>query len=452
MAATDTKIARLRQDVDNLKRASSSGRGMTDDVRRYGVRGDGITDDTVALRRWLASSSKHLTLPPWNYRISAALSTAVTGRQITAHGATIIASTVGQRCLEVTGAGTRIEGLGLNGQNRAPTGILITAEDCEIADGCEIENMKALTGNGLGIQAVTKGGVWIHHNKIHHIDSVGNSAWGDGPGASRAVLLQAIGGALADNIIEHNVIHDIVGEEGDGIHISTFDGSASVANQFPFPQSRTTVRDNTITDVNRRAIKVQASGTRVERNHYRHTATVALEDSQPLIDVIRSDDVTVQDNVLDARYFTGIKATGVYEGTTLTRPVTNFTCKRNRITAAPNVGDSNYGIGLDYVTFSEVADNIIYNGSTGVWVTNSSTDSVVRDNTLRGERAAGAGDTPRTGIFVQSTCTRIATDNNYGYAGGVGYLVANQSTAGRSVGNWRPRGRGVTGDPTGNLP
>jgi len=254
----------------------------------YGVVGDGVANDSTGLQNWLNAGG--VRLPPGTYLVNTGLTLTGDNRNLYADNATLIAGTTEMVVLTITGNRHRVS-VAIDGKNKASYGIKSSGAGGTI-EKCRVENIYSATNTARGIEVTTAGGAIIRNNTINNVVSVGNATRGDGPGFARAILLYTLTAATARSMIEENIIDNISGEEGDAIAVLAFDG---VAN--PFLSAKATVRNNEISNVSRRFIKIQGSDVRVLGNVCTHDGVVPANPSTA-IDLIQSDNVTVMGNTV----------------------------------------------------------------------------------------------------------------------------------------------------------
>jgi hypothetical protein len=216
----------------------------------YYARGDGVTDDTAALQAWLTAGGVRLT--NGTFRIVNGLTLAGNDRQFVTDNAKILADGENITALTATGNNATIR-TDIDGNNKAAYGLKVTGAGAVVENG-RYENFYSTTRSARGIDATTTGGITVRNNVIRNVVSVGDTTRGNGPGLSRAIVLHARSSATTNSIISGNSIENILGEEGDAIHVLFSD---RVSN--PFRSALLTISDNEIRNVSRRFIKVQAS-------------------------------------------------------------------------------------------------------------------------------------------------------------------------------------------------
>lgn len=404
--ATDTAVAGLLESGEQTAPilAAKVDRGaLYVEAADYGAVGDGVTDDTAALQAWLDAPGPVRRLHDGIYRITGTLTSTEPGRRIICDGATILAGDgAASPMLTVTGAGSDIRA-DLDGGEVTNRGLDVTAPGVRITDGT-YQRFGSDTSFATAIRVETLGGVTIRGNRITTITSTGDSTIGNTNGAARAITLTGGGGDATDpSYITDNIIDGVRGEEGDAIHLAF--------GADPSTQGKVWVRDNIISNVSRRAIKIQASDVDVRGNTYRHTDP-APANASALIDVQYSDDVTVEDNDLDATYFMGIQVTG-----RTTDLCERIRVNRNRITGSA----TGTGIPITYTRDLTVVGNQVKDGLAGITI-GASHRVTVSENTMTGGGAAGS-----FAISVSASCTEVTARGNTGYDGPRAAVVSNAS-------------------------
>ena len=175
-------------------------------------------NDTVVLQAWLSFGGRLLLTG--NCGFGGPLTASVSGTKIISGGGRMVwtGTYYALDGLTLTGYGISMHGVEIDGADLLGKGVLVTGAGCAVA-GNHIHNMRSTTGTSTGIHATSRTGGRIANNHVHHIHSVGNTTTGDANGAARAVLVQGTEDLLAPYDIDDNDIHDITGEEGDGIQI-----------------------------------------------------------------------------------------------------------------------------------------------------------------------------------------------------------------------------------------
>ena len=375
-------------------------------VKDFGAVGDGVTDDTAAINAAFTSSAKAVQFPAGTYKISAAIVSAATSRDITGNGATLVAATSNQVMLDITGNNTTVRGLRINGNSLGRIGVQIVAAGCTV-EGCEIFDLAATVNQTVGIAAETLAGVRIVNNTVRNLTATGNSTLGDGPGACRAIQLYGQGAATAGSVISGNIIDDIFGEEGDAIQTLFFTGT------YPFFDGMCEISGNTINNFNRRGIKIQSSKTLVCGNVVTNDLSAAeMPNYSSCISLIASDGCNITNNIISAEN----KLVGIY----VAGSVTNGTVKNNLIgnnTVRAPIDD--VGLFADYAENCVWTNNVVVGGSNGMSIGNSTNCAIVSLITMDG--------TVGTDVNITATNTAIVVKNTVALNGTRGYVITNNA-------------------------
>jgi Periplasmic copper-binding protein (NosD) len=321
----------------------------------YNARGDGVTDDTDALQAWLTAGG--VRLADGTFRIVRGLTLAGNDRQLYTDNAKILADRRNITALTATGNNANIR-VHIDGNNKAAYGLKVTGAGAVVENG-RYENLRS-TRSARGIDATTTGGITVRNNVVRNVVSVGDGIRGNGPGLSRAIGLNARAAAAAGSIIAGNSIENILGEEGDAIHVLFSDRASN-----PFNSGKTTISDNEIRNVSRRFIKVQASDVAVERNKLHFDLTTPPAHPGSAIAVIRSEFVTVTGNEINPNLIGGgISVTGSAQA-----PLRGIDIQNN-VVRQKDSKDS-VSIYLEWTTSPTVRNNVVYGGGPAVAIGSS---------------------------------------------------------------------------------
>ncbi|MCU1568612.1 MAG: hypothetical protein JWQ56_3549 [Pseudarthrobacter sp.] len=330
----------------------------------YNAKGDGVSDDTAALQAWLNAGG--VRLANGTYRVVRGLILAGNDRRFYTDNARILADALDITVLTATGKNASIRA-DIDGNHKAAYGLKVTGAGAVVENG-RYENFWSATQSARGIDATTSGGIIIRDNVIRNVESVGDETRGNGPGLSRGIGLNAKVPASAKSLITGNHIENITGEEGDAIHVLFFDGRSDCFNS-----GNVTISDNTIRNVSRRFIKIQASNVAVLRNRLDFDLTRLPANPSSAIDVIRSEYVKVIGNEINPNLLrNGIAVNGAS-----TRRLRGIDIRDNVL--RQNEDKTVAGIYLKWTTSPIVQSNSVYGGGVDVLL-GSSNNAVVRDN------------------------------------------------------------------------
>lgn len=356
----------------------------------HGAVGDGVTDDTAALNAAIAALSDGATLwiPGGTFLITDTLTITHNDVQVRGYGTILAGASIGMLLIE--GDRVILDGVTVDGSQVAWRGLWVTGDGVRIT-GCEIRGFHSTTQGVSAIWCVTRGGVTVEGCRIHDCYSLGNATTGDSNGGSRAIFVSAPQAASMPSSIRGNTISEIVGEEGDAIHVI-------FGTTPPFLSSHTTVEGNTVEGVSRRGIKVQASDTIVRGNSYRET--FAPTNPSSAINVISSARTVVEGNIIYSPSMTGISFGGV-----MNRDNNGAVIRGNTIRGAD---DGNYGDGAVSLAYCEngvIEDNMIHGHAFGIAVV-SGGSNVIRRNIISGDSRT------RECIIIQQSAPGCVVDGN----------------------------------------
>lgn len=335
----------------------------------FNAKGDGVTDDTDALQAWLTAGG--VRLANGSYRVVKGLTLAGDHRSFYTENAKIIADGVNIAALTVTGAQANIRAH-IDGNNKAAYGLKITGPGSVVEDG-RYENFRSETGSARGIDAATSGGVVIRNNVVRNVFSVGDSTGGNENGLARGIGLNSRVPATAKSSISGNQIVDIGGEEGDAIQVLFSDGHSN-----PYSSGKVTISDNTIRNVSRRFVKVQASNVVVKGNTLRFDLLKPPANPSSAIAVIQSTNVKVVGNEINPNLIGG----GIVVNGTPAAPLRGIEIRDNTLRQVDT--KTSVSIFLTWTISPAVRNNSIYGGggrSTGGVVISSSKNALVQGNT-----------------------------------------------------------------------
>jgi hypothetical protein len=232
----------------------------------FGAKCDGATDDTEAIQRSFASAPvirpkdgicmiRDLILPE--------------SRQILGDNATFLnvdldATALYQYSLLTLNSKSVVKNLRLDGRSRSVIGMEIAPSATGVKISCcQIENLKGNAGSpvyGVWIRA-GDADITVSDSTIRHLSGGSDGVIGNSIGANRGIL---ISGEVSNTLIERCIIDDIGdAEDGDAIQVQST-GLNPYPN--PYPPSYVTIRNCTLTEFQKRAVKLQSSNVTVEGN------------------------------------------------------------------------------------------------------------------------------------------------------------------------------------------
>ena len=276
----------------------------------YGAIGDGVTDDSVAFNAMLSSDYTSFFIPDKTYFFNTELIIDRNNIKISGYGELLFGVTDGTG-ITVTGDNNTLS-INVNGDDKLRAGITIEGAN-NVVDGCSVKNMYSESQMSWGITTNQNGKTIIKNNIIDTVNSLGNETFADSNGASRGVRVLGIDTNNGYTVIENNDISNIIGEEGDAIHLISTD----------FAEMEVTVKNNTINNFSRRGLKIQCSKTSVLNNTIE---TYDLyEGSVRCVDVQYSNDTLIDGNTFNIGNIAALGVTGSADSHAKNTTVTNNT-------------------------------------------------------------------------------------------------------------------------------
>lgn len=393
-----------------------------------GTVGTGGTDTAVVqLALTTAASAKvPLYLLGKTYLIDATISTPLAGAEIIGPGTIKVINNTLARGLHFTGDYAKVTGVNFDGNNLCRYGIQ--------SDGA---NFTAMFNTVKSITALaTTGAFGIYHNSpgggisrivandIRDVTATNNAVLGDGVGSARGIAVGLVTDAQAVLVTE-NTVHNIRGEDGDGITVQYTGGSVVKANGI--------IARNTISDCDRRYIKTQVHSVVVDSNLCRQLGALPASPSAAISCQGGNDNWIVRNDV-DAQGFvfgcdvgsSGTNVTGskVY-GNTFRGGIANV------------AGSATYGIVFYNGVDTEVRDNIVINFTRWILSSNNSGFAVEQNRwQLAGGTTRGRGFyTAGTNSFGRITRNSargvgIGTQHFIGWDGSESIIADNDNQCG----------------------
>ena len=317
----------------------------------YGGVNDGTTDNYESFIDMINSDNDSFYIPEGVYYISKPVDINRSNIKIVSDGVLKIDS-LESIALSIKGDNNEIS-VNIDGNLNSRIGIQNNGYD-NIIKNCSIINMKSYENLSAGINSEQKGLTIIENNFIKNIISVGNNVKGDDNGASRGVRISGLGTNDGLTLIHNNKIVDILGEEGDAVHLIAPGKEVMEVD----------IRNNNIIHFTRRAIKMQCSKVKAYFNvisSHRDYSTL-----ERVIDVQYVDDCEIVGNTIDTTYVSFLGLQGYEDNYAM-----NNIVRDNIITLNGNKG-------LGYINYTEgfIFKNNIIKKSGVLIVTRSNKASV----------------------------------------------------------------------------
>lgn len=283
-----------------VKRVAPSG---VFEVSWFGAKGDGVTDDTEALKsalRWprVALSANKEYLISSQITINAITETAIIGR-----GATIKTNSEITSVIHINSDSVLIDGLNIMGESLAQRGVSIVGNRVDIKS-CVISNLlgRELSSSGISVTTTIDGGpvkITVDSCEISEISAPYDGTNGSGYGSSRGIFISMLANSAGEGaVITDNVIYNILGREGDGIHVITD------LEDSTFSESKSVISGNRVSDCNRRHIKIQSGEVSCLNNITKDTFLESdTPNSNASIGIISSSKCIVSGNRVEAYNF-----------------------------------------------------------------------------------------------------------------------------------------------------
>jgi hypothetical protein len=223
----------------------------------FGAKCDGVTNDTEAIQRAFDSAS--IIRPKDGICLIRELDLKES-RQIIGDNATFLnfdldAADLRQYSLLTLHSHSTVKNLRLDGRSKSVIGMEIApgATDVDISC-CHIENFQGNANSPVyGLWMRGNGNIKVSDSVIRHLSGGSDGIIGNQIGANRGILME---GTMSNTLIERCTIDDIGDvEDGDAIQVSS--------DKQP---SYVTIRNCTLTEFKKRAIKLQSSNATVEGN------------------------------------------------------------------------------------------------------------------------------------------------------------------------------------------
>lgn len=372
----------------------------------YGAIGDGVTDDTDALQQFLDDGN--VVFDGGRYRITKGLVMTRDHVTLEGNGTTLLPSrddTTPITALTINGDHATVKNFIIDGQHTdltsAINGVGYVTEGIRVnGDHATIENnvLQNLFSpqDTRTIRVDGYGGYTITGNTIRNVGTT--LIWGDprvvgeNP-VSRGIQFNFLGDAQTWSTVSNNAIRNIVGSGSAGIAILNHHGS------FPHDTGFVDIIGNTITNVERRGIKIQAEYCNIKNNTIMDYNQARSEYAAPDIDIQNVSNIHVSGNNISGAKSDAIHAVGssVDGGCERIEIVDNvITMKRD---------SERTGIYMDYTTLFTIHGNVVTGGLHGIRV-GAVSFGAISNNTMLAQH--------QSGVAIRSTSNnqRLTIVNN----------------------------------------
>ncbi|EGU0147634.1 hypothetical protein JFQ72_001794 [Vibrio parahaemolyticus] len=374
-------------------------------IKAWGAKG-AYHDDTASINAAFNSGLTPMIVPDERFGISSTLTVIPDNVYIFGSGDCMIKPlNTMSTMLSLEGENQSVIGLGLDGDLKSPIGINVTKDGFSVCKN-RIKNLYGTTGGCLGVSVSALGKGNVENNIIDNLDAINDSSLGNAVGAVRAISIFATESSRTGRVIvSGNQISNILGEEGDAIHVAT-------TSPIPYGDGLADIYGNVIQRCTRRAIKVQSGNCKVYRNVYIHDLS---ESESPnfaaAVEIIGSEYVAVYNNDLDG--ISGYAVSVIGSG----HKLKGISVYNNGLTAGySRLGDPDWPKGtqiacrMEDTTGANVSFNEITGGVAGIeWVKSD-------DFTCFGNKDAGLTQSSEFFVLVQQSCLNYRIGSNSGFS------------------------------------
>ena len=286
----------LKDRLNNIdKNILSRGVNLMD----FGAKGDGVSDDTEYFKQFISDENKNKYIPQGEFLITEPIEILQNNINLISDGF-LTSDKNNITLIDIQGDNNKIQ-VKIDGKNTVPRGVKCEGYNNTLCNG-EIKDLYSESENAYAFSVVPKGITKVYGNKIDNINAVGDGSTGNFIGASRAILLSRSEEIDPNDltVVEGNYIKDVLGEEGDAIHLLYSD----------YGDSNCVIKENTVINASRRFIKLQCSKAKVEKNILKEQTTEVFAHPSQSIDIQYGSDIEILDNHVSAKQLGSIYING----------------------------------------------------------------------------------------------------------------------------------------------
>ena len=286
----------LKDRLNNIDKSILS-RGVN--LMDFGAKGDGVSDDTEYFKQFISDENKNKYIPQGEFLITEPIEILQDNINLISDGF-LTSDKNNITLIDIQGDNNKIQ-INIDGKNILPRGVKCEGYNNTLYNS-EIKDLYSESKNAYAFSVVPKGITKVCGNKINNINAVGDSATGNFIGASRAILLSRSEEIDPNDltVVEGNYIKDVLGEEGDAIHLLYSN----------YGDSNCVIKENTVINASRRFIKLQCSKAKVERNTFEENTDVVYAHPSQAIDIQYGSDIEILDNHVSTKQLGSIYING----------------------------------------------------------------------------------------------------------------------------------------------
>ena len=387
----------LKDRLNNIDKSILS-RGVN--LMDFGAKGDGVSDDTEYFKQFISDENKNKYIPQGEFLITEPIEILQDNINLISDGF-LTSDKNNITLIDIQGDNNKIQ-VKIDGKNTLPRGVKCEGYNNTLCNS-EIKDLYSETENAYAFNVVPKGITKICGNKIDNINAVGDSTIANFIGASRAILLNRSEEIDPNDltVVEGNYIKDVLGEEGDAIHLLYSN----------YGDSNCVIKENTVINASRRFIKLQCSKAKVERNTLKEQTDVVYAHTSQAIDIQYGSDIEILDNFVSTKQLNSI----YMKGTDSDNLSQNIVISGNTI----ELNGTNY-------LYCNFAKNVVVEGNSfknGVsFAFDNCSHFKISNNSITSE------DNPSSPLFrILSSCSNFVVERNTLKEGSYLWFVENRS-------------------------